>query len=56
MFADIQLEIDPLWALHPNWIRKLESLYAEAHPESAITTERLIDFAYQEYLRLTGEP
>jgi hypothetical protein len=55
-FAEIQLEIDRLRIRHPSILDKLERLYRAAHPGRLDTTGRLIDFALQQNLRLTGEP
>jgi hypothetical protein len=53
---DIQLEIDQLRIRYPNIMEKLEALYREAHPVSLVTTGRLLEFAIQRKLLLTGDP
>jgi hypothetical protein len=55
-FGDIHREIDLLRIHHPNLTEKLESLYRKAKPGRIVTTGRLISFAFERNLRLTGEP
>jgi len=55
-FADIQLEIDRLRIRHPHITERLESLYHQAHPGDAVTAGRLIAFAHERNLLLTGDP
>jgi hypothetical protein len=56
LFSDIQLEIDRLRIRHPLITEKLESQYRRAHPGEVITARRLVVFAYEQNLLLTGEP
>jgi hypothetical protein len=53
---DIQLEIDQLRIRYPNIMEKLEALYREAHPVSLVTSGRLLEFAIERKLLLTGDP
>jgi hypothetical protein len=55
-FAEIHQEIDYLRTCHPHLTRNLESLYRDAHPGHEVTTVGLISFAYEQNLRLDGEP
>jgi hypothetical protein len=55
-WKEIKQEIRELYDEHPRLFAGLERRFREERPESPVTVDELVDFAYAHHLQLDGEP